>query len=150
MHHFFHDGQNVSCLKCRKDGASPWKGLHRTQGKNLRECVRCKKSKMQSMFRTSRGNHSNTCKECEVVRCASCCVEKRTTCFNAKSVANHFQHDRDIVCAECEEKGCSNKDPKLYQCTGQCGAEHGHKMFNNTQLRNFKKGHDEMFERKVA
>jgi len=39
---------------------------------------------------------------------------------------------------DCEEKGCSNRDPKFYQCTGQCGEAHGHNMFNSKQLQNYK------------
>ena len=43
-----------------------------------------------------------------------------------------------LVCTACEEKGCSNRDAKLYRCQGTCGLHLGHMKFEGKQLNNYK------------
>ena len=59
--HLNHE-QNVSCKSCRAKGAQPKQGTHRTQGKSMPTCSQCRKQKPTTMFRSTRGQKSDICK----------------------------------------------------------------------------------------
>ena len=53
-------------------------------------------------------------------------------------IAAHKRHARDLVCAECTEKGFSPQYYKEYQCD-ECRKFYGSLKFNRFQLYNFKR-----------
>ena len=91
-------------------------GAHRTQGKAMPTCQQCRKEKLVSMFRTTRGKKSEICKECEQVICAGCAREKPNAAFDACTVKNYWALGRQAVRDAYKKRGCSNRDTKLYRC----------------------------------
>ena len=92
------------------------------------------------MFRLHNKLRTHVCKDCELMPCTSCSLEKPLADFDAMSVCNFFRNQQRVVCNACKALGCSGKDPQLYSCTRSCGQRKGSKYFDSKQLLAYKHG----------
>lgn len=122
---YFSHNRNVRCKLCKT------KGLVGKGNNTYKTCSSCGLSLAALAFRGSRGGtRQDTCKECELVRCAACSVEKTRAQFDVNSAKNFFSHHQNVVCNTCKGLGCSSRDTQRYRCKGACGKLLGHQKFN--------------------
>ena len=102
----------MTCTTCRDEGAVTNQGAHRTQGKAMPTCQQCRKEKLVSMFRTTRGKKSEICKECEQITWAGCAREKPNAAFDACTVKNYWALGQQAVCDACKKTWLQQQRPQ--------------------------------------
>ena len=55
-----------------------------------------------------------------------------------KDIHHYFSDGRSVVCNDCHDLGCSNRDVSVYQCHGPCQQRLGHARYAPDALRKFK------------
>lgn len=134
---YFNLFQNVRCETCRAKGDEVKSGAFRQQSAKMHTCDTCHRTLMKSRFRVKKRRMKDTCTTCERIVCASCKNSKPNEDFDDGTVSHHWKHQRTAVCNTCKARGSSNRDTRMYLCTGNCGEMYGHRRFDALQLSNF-------------
>lgn len=134
-YNFISHHQNVLCSKCSKKGLAPGEGAHAS---NERECMACNQMCKLVNFRAVGGVRKDTCKACERIPCAPCGKEQPNSSHDINTADNFWKRSRKVVCSDCKNRGCTNSDPRLYQCNGPCKLMRGTCFFDKVALKNWK------------
>ena len=130
---FVTQGCWTRCLSCAKAKNLPVPGAAANNSSTLkmdvgsahnagRVCIRCAEKFPGQQIQMN--NHV----------CSGCRKELPKDHWGVKIVENHLSPQKtNLICKECEGRGCSARDAKLYHCDG-CDQHFGHTRFSKHQL----------------
>ena len=138
--------EHIRCTVCRVDKvlfeltASSIKNRHRARRrcKKCHVCSQCHRELDGGAFTAD----AAVCRKCEMLLCDVCKKEWPATRYRLGNLRGHRDgsHISPLVCADCEERGCTSRATQLRACT-ECSVEYGIEEFSHRQWENITSDH---------